>query len=305
MDQRDRLVRQTDLLSRSATRPLREPVALGAALPALEKVVRLLGEALTNLEPVVELLLQACNKLQLTVPGLGRVEIRHRRTAKGNEVVVYLVKAMGRNSPLSQRIQITVFRFYDAEGGHREGGAALAAEEVPPQLVEALRLKLYYLMHFHVDFAGEPVLSQLFPGPRTVSRAPAPASNAERMRRKAKLESAMRKAELLYYQLEPRMKTIATLERALADPLAFTVKEMLAPETRLVRLMAFRLGEDHDAKALLAGALRDFAALEAAIAQARQTEDPTGLEAAAFPLSGFIQACRAHPALRELLPPEA
>lgn len=305
MDQRDRLVRQTDILSRNATRPLREGVTGEMALPALEKVLKLLGEALETLEPLIELLFHACNKIRLVVPGVGRIELRHRRSAKGNEVVVYLVKAMGADPRLTRQVQITVFRFYDAEGGHRQGSAALEAELVPPQLVEALRLKLYYLMHFHVDFAGEPVLSQLFPGPKTVNRQPAPLSTVERMRRKTKLERAMRNAEGLYYQLEPRMPTIEALVRALADPLAFTVKEMLAPETRLVRLMAFRIGQDAEAQALLGGAVRDFAALAAAIAEARKQEDPAGLEEAAFPLSGFVQACRAHPALRELFPPEA
>lgn len=302
MDKRDRLIRQTDVLSRTATRPLREPAGGEAARLALESVVARLGEAIELLEPLIELLFHACQKLRLTVPGVGDVELRHRRTRKGNEVVAYLVKRMPGEPALARRIQIGVFRFYDAEGGHREGGAALEAGVVPPQLLERLRLKLYYLMHYHVDFADEPVLSQLFPGPRTVKQAAPVVSNAERMRRKSRLEAAIAKAEALYYQLEPAMQAIALLLRALRDPLGFTVKDIMSPQGRMVRLMAFRLTEDAAARQLLESALADFQALEQAIAEAKAAEDPQGLEEVAFPLSSFLLTCRAHPALRELVP---
>jgi len=199
VDKRDQLIRHTDLLSRAATQPLRAPAFAPADRRGLEGVVTLIGEALPRLEPVIELLLHACQKLRLRIPRVGEVEVRHRRTRKGNEVVVYLVATMKEKPPLTRRVQIGVFRFYDAEAGHREGQAALEVDVVPPQLLERLRLKLYYLMHYHVDFADEPVLSQLFPGPQTVRRAEPPASNADRMRRKARFETAMAKAEALFY----------------------------------------------------------------------------------------------------------
>jgi len=100
------------------------------------------------------------------------------------------------------------------------------------------------------------------------------------------------------------MKAIATLVQALEQPTEVRARDLLSPETRMVRLMTFRLGEDLAARELLKAAVRDFAALEAALERARADEDETGLDEAAFPLSGFPQACRQHPALLELFPAE-
>jgi hypothetical protein len=294
-------MRQTRPLDGSrATRPLGRPGGVDL-LAQLGEVVRKLVEATGAVRPALELMYQACRRAALPLPGVRQVELEHEVSAKGEAIIVYLVDTFEEDPEgLPRRVQVAVFRFYDATDAVPPARAALEAVQVPPALLEQLRLKLYHVMHYHLEFRDEPVLRQLFGGPRTLT--PPPMTNAQRIKQKMKLEAAMEKAESLLYAVDPVIPLVRRVVETLDQRRGFSLAELLQPELRTVRIIAMGLGPDETARQLLRDALANHRALRQAVEAARKSKDPTGLEDAAFPLSGFMQACRAHALLRALFP---
>lgn len=298
---------------RAVPRPPTPPRPVGprpsVTVPELDEVLQRLGKALETHRQPIELLYEACRHARMPMPGLPPVVLAHARTPKGEDIVVYLARKAGAEPPFARSVQVGVFRFYDAEVGARTGAEALEEArippaQIPPALVPQLRLKLHHLMHFHVEFKGDPVTRQLFPGPKTVAPPP-PMSNAQRLKAKMKFEKVLHQAEALVFGLEREMQVVARVlaqldRRGGPDFLALT----RGREEREACMLAIGLGRDQAAQQRLRDGVRDHKALAAAVAQARKSQDPSGLEAAAFPLSGFRLACAEHPVLKQLFPPQ-
>lgn len=286
-----------------APRPMPPRPVMSAS--ELQEVLARLGAALDTHRQPIELLYEACRRARMPMPGLPPVTLVHARTPKGEEIVMYLGGKVFTEPPFARSVQVGVFRFYDAEVGARAGAGAIEERVIPPELVPQLRLKLHHLMHFHVEFKGDPVTRQLFPGPKTLA-PPAPMSSAQRLKAKMKFEKVLHQAEALVFglarEMEVAARVLAQLERRGGpDYLALT----RGREEREACMVAIGLARDAAARQRLHDGLREFRALEAAAAKARKTQDATGLEAAAFPLSGFRIACAEHPLLKQLFPPAA
>lgn len=307
MAPRDEFVRQTGPLAGGVgTRPLGPEARLPLAVlvEKVRDVIARIQAAAKPAEPVIELLFEACNRAVLDVPGVPSVAYRHDRTAKGEEIVLYLVEALDCDVALPRAVPIAVFRFYDCTGAVPPAERAIEAGKVAAPLVEQLRLKLYHLMHYHLQFRDDPVLRQLFPGPKTHAKpAPPPAmTNAQRMKLKVKLERALQTTESQLFALEPLLPKLTQLANQLTKP-DFRVAGFLDPESRQARFLAIALGPDEAATTLVKALPGQIKALRAAVDAARKNEDPEGLEALAAPLSTALHELRRHVILRSLLPP--
>lgn len=312
MENRDHYIPLTASLNRAArTGPLTAPAPDSDADPrvrtALEAAVAKSRDATPKLEPRIEVLHRSCERAALPVPGVGAFSPRHTLPANGESILGYLEAAMRANTRLAETVRVAVFRFYDAVAATDGAEAALALESFTKALVEALRLKLYYLFHYHEEFKDEPLLRQLFPAPKQRrAEETRPVTEVERLTAKRQAQEVISRCEVLSQRLAPRMAVVGQVLRAVEQPGGLGVmKDFLSPEARTVRLLAMRLASAPVATQALQEALAHFNALNAALAEARRTHDAEGLEAAAFPVSEFAMACRRDPVLKEFFPPAA
>lgn len=297
----DRFQPQTAPFSQArGTRPIARTEPPPPRPDQAEEVLSKLRATIAALEPSVELLHQACRQAALRIPGVGDVTAKHPLPPKGYAAIEYLVQVVQRGPALARAAQIAIYRFYDAV----ELASAITEPGLSePGLAEQLRLKLYYLLHFHVDFKADPVLSQLFPGPQTVAPPPPAArvSPVERQKRLQLLESAIEKAETVYFRYESGLELAGRALEAIEKP-PLPLKGIFSPEARQIRLIATGARQDAAVRALLEEAVAAFTGLGTAIYEAREAQDPDRLEAATFAVVRFGQQAAAHPLLRGLVP---
>ena len=307
MGQRDQFVRATrDLAKLEATRPLRQPAAARDTWrPQLEDAVTKARTWLAALEPHVELLHNAALHARLPLPGVPAITYRHPPGPRAEEATHYMLGAFKANPALRQRVQIAVFRFYEARGALLEAEGLLAGPQgLAPDTVEDLRRKLYHLFHFHAAFAGEPLLSKLFPGPRTTTTTAAPMlTNVQRLKQKLARENAIQRVEELLKELAPVLKRAALVVEAFDHPRVPGLDELLVPHMRHARLMAIRLAHARERAAvdMLRAAIAAAPGARQALEKARRGGDHTPLEAATAPLATMAFQCRQHPLLAELV----
>jgi hypothetical protein len=304
---RDSFQRQTGPLRQAAgTAPLRQgsrPLLGAEALRAQTEDT--LGKArlsIETLEPRMELLLRACRAASLPVPGVGNVTYKHPLSPKGEQIVGYMTVMLTSKPELSQEVQIAVFRFYEAVRLCGAVMAALEVNQVQQEVLEELKLQVFYLCRFHEVFKGDRVLAQLFPAPQTGVAAKPPMSAVERLKYKKAREEVLRKAELLKASLAPRMATLLQTLELIEKGNALEIRGMLTGSTRTARLLALGIGTSAELVQRLQEARSLFDQLGKQLEEAKAGGEVDPLKETIYPLSRLAISCRSHPMMRDLFP---
>ncbi len=310
MSSRDSFQRQTGLLNqaggtrplRGATKPLIDPDALrDQTRDILEKS----RASLETLQPRIELLMRACLNARLQVPGVGEVEFRHPLSPKGEQIVSYLMGTFAARPEVAKEVQVATFRYYEAARQVEAVQAALDVDQLRQQMLEELKLKLFYLSRFHEVFKADRVLTQLFPPPQTVTVGPGEdkkLSTVERLKQKKLREEVLRKAEILHGSLAPKMDQLNTTLDMIDKGGAIDIKALITGSTRAVRLIALGIGTSPQLVGHLREAKRMFELLAQQLEEAKGGGEVAPLKETIYPLSRLAITCRAHPMLKELFP---
>lgn len=178
------------------TKPLGGVMLHTFAIGTISKAQGLIGV----LEPRVELLMRACEVANLPIPGVEAGNYRHTVSPNSQKIVTYLSRAIVHKPALLQRVQVAVFRFHEAAAIIARVESEMAGEELEPGLLEELKLKFYYLQHYHEEFKIDPVLTQVFPAPqdaapRVVKAASGQISPAELAQQRQVLDGAYQQAQ--------------------------------------------------------------------------------------------------------------
>jgi hypothetical protein len=304
---RDTFQRQTGPLRQGiGTAPLRQGskplLGVDTLRAQTEDTLEKAKVSIDTLEPRMELLLRACRSANLPVPGVGHVAYKHPLSPKGEQIVGYLTVMLTTKPDLSQEVQVAVFRFYEAI---RLSTAALTAMEVnqlQQEVLEELKLQVFYLCRFHEVFKGDRVLAQLFPAPQTGVAARPPMSAVERLKFKKAREEVLRKAELLKASLAPRMATLLQTVEMIEKGNALDLRGMLTGSTRTARLLALGIGTSPDLVERLKEARSLYGQLEQQLEEAKAGGEVEPLKDTIYPLSRLALTCRSHPLLRDLFP---
>lgn len=298
MTQRDQFLRQaaTAPLRRTPTRPVgaADPAALAAQLAdALGRA----GALIAGTEPQITTLHEACRRAKAPPPGVPDAAPDRAFTPQEERVAGYVAQALHADVAMRRRVQVAVYRHHGAKQAVAAAEAAQAAGTLDLAMIERLRQALYHLSVYHLEFQGDPLLSQLFPAPRTHG-AEAPLTPIQQLKRKLAQEAALEGAKQLHDGLEGPMKLIGLILEMADGTRKMGLQDLVVPATRQARLVAVQLGGDPAALTLLRQARQDYAGLHQALMKIRAAEDTPHVEKAAFPLSGFEAACREHPTLR-------
>jgi len=291
---------------RATTKQLVDPGALRAQT---EDILEKSRASLETLQPRIELLMRACNNARLPVPGVGQVDFNHPLSPKGEQIVAYLMGTFASKPEVAKEVQVAVYRYYEAHRLVASVQAALESGVLEQQMLEELRLKLFYLSRFHEVFKGDRVLTQLFPPPQTVSAADAAAKSAqalstvERLKQKKLREDVLRKAEILHASLAPKMQTLAQTLELVEKGGALDIKALITGSSRTARLLALGIGTSPQLVSQLREAKALFEQLGTQLEEAKKENgDVSPLKETIYPLSKLAITCRAHPMLRDLFP---
>lgn len=304
---------QTGLLHKQAgtrplgpnTKPLPSPEVLRAQ--AREMLAKA-QEQLEGLEARIELLLRSAEKGGLNVPGVEFGDYKHPLSPKGEQIIGYLAGVYAANQEVARAVQVGVFRYHDAvASAARLREAADGDEDMQPGMLEDLRLKMFYLTRYHVDFKGDRVLAQLFPAPQNMSAIPGmakgtvPLSNVERLKQKQLRDAVLHKAEILRAGLAPKMEVVKTTLEMLDNP-RLNIGALFTPATRSARLIALGMGGNQELKDKLRETHRLFGVLEEQLGAARNGGDFEPLKETIYPLGRLALDCQRHALLRDLFP---
>lgn len=310
MSSRDSFQRQTGLLNqpggtrplRGATKPLIDPEALKAQTADILEKSR---SSLETLQPRIELLMRACLNARLQVPGVGEVEFKHPLSPKGEQIVAYLMGTFAARPEVAKEVQVATFRYYEAARQVAAVQAALDVDQLRQQMLEELKLKLFYLSRFHEVFKADRVLTQLFPPPQTITPGQGDdkkQSTVERLKQKKLREDVLRKAEILHASLAPKMEQLNQTLDMVDRGAALDIKALITGSTRSIRLMALGIGTSPQLIEQLREAKRLFEQLGAQLEEAKAGGEVAPLKETIYPLSRLAITCRAHPMLKELFP---
>jgi hypothetical protein len=302
---RDQFVRRTGALNKQdATRPLGGLGDPSASLAKLASAIEKANEVTRLVEAPMEWLHQAAIRAKLPLPGVPDLAPRHALTPQAEELIAYLFGTFRTDPMLAQVVQVAVFRFYDARKALRAAQSALDDGRPSEEGAEALRLRVYYLVNFHADFARDPLLAKLFPGPKTLaaSAPEAPLTNVQRLKIKLVRESALNKAEVMVHELKLKIQAMRQVLDLIDHPSGTLIRDLMNAELRRVRILSMGLKSDEAAIATLRAAITQYAALAEGLAKARRGGETEALEALARPLASLASTCRAHPLLATLFP---
>lgn len=310
MSNRDSFQRQTGLLNqaggtrplRGATKPLIDPDALKEQTRDILEKSR---ASLETLQPRIELLMRACLNARLQVPGVGEVAFKHPLSPKGEQIVSYLMGTFAARAEVAKEVQVATFRYYEAARQVEAVQAALEVDQLRQQMLEELKLKLFYLSRFHEVFKSDRVLTQLFPPPQTVTAGQGDdkkLSTVERLKQKKLREEVLRKAEILQGSLAPKMEHLTQTLEMIDKGGALDIKALITGSTRAVRLIALGIGTSPQLVEQLREARRLFETLGQQLEEAKGGGEVTPLKETIYPLSRLAISCRAHPMLRDLFP---
>lgn len=283
-----------------------KPLLDGATLRAqTEEMLGKARESLEALEARIELLLHACTRANLPVPGLQAPEFKHPLSPKGEQIVNYLQGVFKEPESIVREVQVGVFRYYEAVRAVEKVQEALDKDVLRQEMLEELRLKLFYLTRFHADFKGDRVLSQLFPPPQTVAAGAAKSqvmSTADRLKQKQAREAVLHKAEILHANLKPKMEIVKLTLEMLENPKGFNIGALFTPTTRTARLLALGLGGASDVIDQLRQAHALYGQLEKELGAARNGGEVEQLKEVVYPLGRLAVDCSKHPLLRDVFP---
>ena len=307
---RDSFQRQTGLLNqaggtrplRGATKPLIDPEALKAQTAEILEKSR---ASLETLQPRIELLMRACLNARLQVPGVGEVEFKHPLSPKGEQIVAYLMGTFAARPEVSKEVQVATFRYYEAARQVEAVQAALDVDQLRQQMLEELKLKLFYLSRFHEVFKSDRVLTQLFPPPQTVTAGQGEEkklSTVERLKQKKLREEVLRKAEILQGSLAPKMDQLNATIDMVEKGGALDIKALITGSTRAIRLLALGIGTSPQLIEQLKEAKRMYELLGQQLEEAKGGGEVAPLKETIYPLSRLAMTCRANPMLKELFP---
>jgi hypothetical protein len=310
LQNRDSFQRQTGLLHKQAgTMPLNrttKPLLDAGALRAqTEEMLGKARESLENLEARIELLLHACVQANLPVPGLENPTFKHALSPKGEQIVNYLQGVFREPESIVREVQVGVFRYYEAVRAVEKVQEAYDNDTLRQEMLEELRLKLFYLTRYHADFKGDRVLSQLFPPPQTMATGaakPAMLSTVDRLKQKQAREAVLHKAEILRASLQPKMEIVALTLDMLENPKGFNIGALFTPTTRTARLLTLGLGGATDVIEQLKQARELYGQLEKELAVARNGGEVEQLKQVIYPLGRLAVDCSKHPMLRDVFP---
>lgn len=291
---------------RATSKQLVDPDALRAQT---EDILEKSRSSLETLQPRIELLMRACQNARLPVPGVGQVEFNHPLSPKGEQIVSYLMGTFASRPEVAKEVQVAAYRYYEAGRMVASVQAALDTEQLQQQMLEELRLKLFYLSRFHEVFKADRVLTQLFPPPQTVAPGMAAAKSAqalstvERLKQKKIREEILRKAEILQASLGPKMETLTQTLDLVEKGGALDIKALITGSSRTARLLALGIGTSPQLIDQLREAKALYAKLGQQLTEAKKDDgDVNPLKETIYPLSKLAITCRAHPMLRDLFP---
>ncbi|MDB5100247.1 MAG: hypothetical protein JWM80_4668 [Cyanobacteria bacterium RYN_339] len=310
MQQRDSFQRQTGLLHKQAgtmplnraTKPLMDAGTLRAQS---EEMLGKARESLENLEARIELLHHACVRANLPVPGLDNPEFKHPLSPKGEQIVGYLTGVFREPESIIREVQVGVFRYYEAVRAVEKVQEAFDNDTLRQEMLEELRLKLFYLTRYHADFKADRVLSQLFPPPQTMAAGaakPAVMSTVDRLKQKQARDAVLHKAEILRASLQPKMEIVRLTLEMLENPKGFNIGALFTPSTRTARLLALGLGGATDVIDQLRQARELYGQLDKELTAARNGGEVEQLKQVIYPLGRLAVDCSKHPMLRDVFP---
>lgn len=97
--------------------------------------------------------------------GFSTAELAAPLPLKGAKLVEVLQATFSEDTALAKRIEAVVAQYQEAEATLGQVERELAAGEVPPARVEALKQAAYFLSSFHASMQGDALLAQVFPPP--------------------------------------------------------------------------------------------------------------------------------------------
>lgn len=313
LQNRDTFQRQTGLLNQQGgtrplkspgTRPLTDPNAVKAQVEALLAK----GEAtLKGLEPRIEFLMRACQAVSLPLPGVELNGFKHPLSPKGEQIIQYMSGVLTTNQALARQVQVVTFRYQEAVKASEMAASALQQDILRPDLLEDLKLKLFYMSRVHEEFKGDPVLKQVFPPPQTVTgpgagKPGAPMSTVDRLKAKQARQALLTKAEVLANNLAPKIEIVRMALENLEQK-GLNLGAFFTPETRQARMVAMGISTKPELVDQLKQTHALFLKLQEALPEARKPDsDLEPLKAIIQPLSQLAVSCQKHAVLKDLFP---
>jgi hypothetical protein len=312
VSERDTYQRQTGPLNHiNQTRPLRTapstPAAVDQLRQAAEDFLARARQSLANLEPRLELLMRACERADIPVPGVKEPVYRYPPSAKGEQIIAYLIATFAKREDLVKEVQVGLFRFYDAVQCTDSTEKALQANTLDPTMLEDLKLRLFYLSRYHEAFKGDRVLSQLFPTPPS---SPSEADDksrrltpAERMRQKQQRERAINEAEILVANMAARVAVIKSALSMIDEHRGIRIGAMIAPQARSARLLAIAIATNLEVFDLLKDFLAAYTRLHECLQEVRHGADVEQIKAPVEGVTALVERGRQQVLLRDVFPP--
>lgn len=307
---------KTDLFERQAdkkaeSKPLTREQALspGALRTLTEQTIAKAAPLAESLEPRVELLLHAFTAIGIPVPGVEISEFKHALSPNSTKIVAYLTRAMQVKPGLPRQMAIAVFRYHEAVQTVQKAREALESEELPPTILEELKLKFFYLANYHEEFKGDPILTQLFPPPKTgkatgalKKRNTTPLTASELLRQRQAKDAAIRHAETYLTALRPKMeflKLIVTVhsQTSRLNNLAAMVKPQ---ERKAMGILKALKGDERNLEQI-PRALKLYEQFQTSLVASKKTQDIEPLKVFIDCFHQLAGAWEVHPVLKELI----
>lgn len=306
----------TDMFERQVekkpeTKPMtREQVLAPAALRTLtEQTIAKALPLAESLEPRVELLLHAFKAINVPVPGVEIGEFKHTLSPNSTKIVAYLTRAMQVKPGLPRQMAVAVFRYHEAVQTVEKAREALESDVLPPNILEELKLKFFYLANYHEEFKGDPILTQLFPAPKAgkatavlKKRSTTPLTPAELLRQRQAKDAAIRFAETYVTALRPKMenlKLIVSLQKQASRLNNLTA--MIKPQERKAMGVLKALKGDERGLEQITRALTLYEQFQAALVAAKKNGDVEPLKVFLDCFHQMVTAWSVHPVLKELV----
>ncbi len=255
----------------------------------------------------IQLLFMACQQARLPVPGVSELPMTHDLPPGSAAMTGYLVAQLPSSPRLAQAVRVAIFRYRELLDQLDRADEARAAGKVAPLLLEQLRQKLFFLGHYYEDFQSDAVLKALFPAPRVVDRAKAPAAGQPSPTRSPDdphevREAAIARGRTLLAALGPGMARIARVLTMVDGGPTLKLTDLFTPDARETRMLALTLPSNPDALAMLREAHQRWTRLGQALAALEKGGTAEAVRQLGEGLAELPLACRQNPLLRDLFP---
>lgn len=305
----------TDMFERQAaqkaeSKPLTREQALspGALRTLTEQTIAKAAPLAESLEPRVELLLHAFAAIGVPVPGVEIGEFKHALTPNSTKIVAYLTRAMQVKPGLPRQMAVAVFRYHEAVQTVQKARQAMEEDVLPPNILEELKLKFFYLANYHEEFKGDPILTQLFPPPKAgkatatlKKRSTTPLTAAELLKQRQAKDAAIRHAETYLNQLRPKIEQIKLVSTMQQQGNRLNLAAMIKPQERKASAIVKGLRSDERGLEQLGRALKLYEQFQGALVAAKKSGDVEPLKVFIDCFHQMAAAWEAHPVLKELV----